>query len=368
MIRDGWYITGDVGSIEPDGFIRITGRLSRFAKIAGEMVPLEQLEEEMHEILATGGDRVLAVAAVPDEKRGERLVVLYLPEVEIALAGPARRAAEARHPEPVGAGPPRLLPGGGDARPRQRQARPEEAQRPGEGEGWTSRPRRKPLVAMSLTTLPRRPRPPALRRQPRRDRPRHAELRPVRPRAGRSVLLRPTTSKPAGWRRTALGVLDSARVVPDLGDALADCVFTLATSALTAGVSAAGMIGTPAETDAAIARGGGRGPVALVFGPEPHGLSNEEIGRCHGLDPHPGRSGVPVAEPGAGGDDLLLRVAEGVVRASVNARAAGTRAGAGSRPARGPGADVRAPAGRVAGGGLSVRRPAGHRSCTRCGN
>ena len=86
VIHDGWYNTGDAGLIEPDGFIRITGRLSRFAKIAGEMVPLEKLDDEMHEILATGGDRMLAVAAVPDEKRGERVVVLYLPEIESRLA------------------------------------------------------------------------------------------------------------------------------------------------------------------------------------------------------------------------------------------------------------------------------------------
>jgi acyl-[acyl-carrier-protein]-phospholipid O-acyltransferase/long-chain-fatty-acid--[acyl-carrier-protein] ligase len=39
----------------------------------------------MHDVLATGGDRVLAVAAVPDEKRGERVVVLYLPEIESRL-------------------------------------------------------------------------------------------------------------------------------------------------------------------------------------------------------------------------------------------------------------------------------------------
>jgi acyl-[acyl-carrier-protein]-phospholipid O-acyltransferase/long-chain-fatty-acid--[acyl-carrier-protein] ligase len=81
-VRNGWYNTGDVGLVEPDGFIRITGRVSRFAKIAGEMVPLERLDDEMQEILATGGDRMLAVAAVPDEKRGERLVVLYLSEIE----------------------------------------------------------------------------------------------------------------------------------------------------------------------------------------------------------------------------------------------------------------------------------------------
>jgi acyl-[acyl-carrier-protein]-phospholipid O-acyltransferase/long-chain-fatty-acid--[acyl-carrier-protein] ligase len=84
-IRDGWYYTGDVGLVRPDGFIQITGRVSRFAKIAGEMVPLERLEEEMHEVLGTGGERVLAVAAVPDEKRGERLVVLHLEEVRIRI-------------------------------------------------------------------------------------------------------------------------------------------------------------------------------------------------------------------------------------------------------------------------------------------
>ena len=50
------------------------------------MVPLERLEEEMHEVLGTGGDRVLVVAAVPDEKRGERLVVLHLQEAEVRIA------------------------------------------------------------------------------------------------------------------------------------------------------------------------------------------------------------------------------------------------------------------------------------------
>jgi len=80
-----------------------------------------------------------------------------------------------------------------------------------------------------------------------------------------------------------LGVLDSARVVPDLGTALADCVFTLATSALTAGVIRRGIIGTPAEMAPQLLAAAERGPVALVFGPEPHGLSNEEIGRCHGM-------------------------------------------------------------------------------------
>jgi tRNA/rRNA methyltransferase len=80
-----------------------------------------------------------------------------------------------------------------------------------------------------------------------------------------------------------LPLLDSARVVADLGEAVADCVYTLATSALTGGVLRRGMIGTPAEAMPHLLAAADRGPVALVFGPEPHGLSNDEIGRCHGL-------------------------------------------------------------------------------------
>ncbi|VTR99155.1 AMP-binding protein [Tuwongella immobilis] len=77
VIRDGWYVTGDMAKLGQNGFITITGRLSRFAKIAGEMVPLERIEEEMHHVLGTN-DRVVAMAAVPDDKRGERLIVLHL--------------------------------------------------------------------------------------------------------------------------------------------------------------------------------------------------------------------------------------------------------------------------------------------------
>jgi acyl-[acyl-carrier-protein]-phospholipid O-acyltransferase/long-chain-fatty-acid--[acyl-carrier-protein] ligase len=79
VIRDGWYITGDIAQLDDDGFISITGRLSRFSKIAGEMVPHLAIEEAIGKIEGTGDQETItfAVTGVPDEKKGERLVVLY---------------------------------------------------------------------------------------------------------------------------------------------------------------------------------------------------------------------------------------------------------------------------------------------------
>jgi len=75
VLKDGWYNTGDIATVDEDGFLRITDRLSRFSKIGGEMVPHIKVEEKLQEI-AQASEQVFAVTAIPDEKKGERLIVL----------------------------------------------------------------------------------------------------------------------------------------------------------------------------------------------------------------------------------------------------------------------------------------------------
>ncbi len=76
MWEGEWYITGDIAKVDRDGFILITDRVSRFSKIAGEMVPHLQVEDALHTALG-GVEAKMVVTSVADNQKGEKLVVLH---------------------------------------------------------------------------------------------------------------------------------------------------------------------------------------------------------------------------------------------------------------------------------------------------
>ena len=79
VLHEGWYVTGDIAAIDDEGFLRITDRLSRFSKIAGEMVPHLRIEDAIASVLESAP---CAVTAIADDRRGERLVALYVSEMD----------------------------------------------------------------------------------------------------------------------------------------------------------------------------------------------------------------------------------------------------------------------------------------------
>lgn len=80
-----------------------------------------------------------------------------------------------------------------------------------------------------------------------------------------------------------LEILQSARIVGTLAEALADCSFCLSTSGEIRGLKRQGYWGTPEEKLPALLEVGESAPTAIVFGPEPHGLTIDEITLCHGM-------------------------------------------------------------------------------------
>jgi acyl-[acyl-carrier-protein]-phospholipid O-acyltransferase/long-chain-fatty-acid--[acyl-carrier-protein] ligase len=87
---EGWYATGDVVEIDAEGFVRIVGRVKRFAKVAGEMVSLEAAEK-LAEAAAPGAQH--AVVSHPDEAKGEALALF----TTAAALGRAALLEAARH-------------------------------------------------------------------------------------------------------------------------------------------------------------------------------------------------------------------------------------------------------------------------------
>jgi acyl-[acyl-carrier-protein]-phospholipid O-acyltransferase / long-chain-fatty-acid--[acyl-carrier-protein] ligase len=83
--QNGWFVTGDLGRLDEEGFLFIEGRLSRFSKIGGEMVPHGTIEQRITELFELNDEEGYSavVMGVPDATKGEALVLLTTTNITV---------------------------------------------------------------------------------------------------------------------------------------------------------------------------------------------------------------------------------------------------------------------------------------------
>ncbi len=90
-LADGWHDTGDIVTIDEEGFIVIKGRAKRFAKIGGEMISLAAVETVISKLWP---NNLSSVTNIPDPKKGEKLVLVT--DYEAATKGELREFAKSQ--------------------------------------------------------------------------------------------------------------------------------------------------------------------------------------------------------------------------------------------------------------------------------
>lgn len=83
LAGERWYVTGDKGYVDADGFLTLVDRYSRFAKIGGEMISLSAVEQAIKPLLANDDITLLALA-ISDTKKGEAIVLMYSGPLDVS--------------------------------------------------------------------------------------------------------------------------------------------------------------------------------------------------------------------------------------------------------------------------------------------
>lgn len=76
LTEDGWYRTGDLATIDEDGWLHITGRVVDVVNRGGEKIPVAEIEQLLHRHPAVAD---VAIVAMPDERLGERACAFVVP-------------------------------------------------------------------------------------------------------------------------------------------------------------------------------------------------------------------------------------------------------------------------------------------------